>query len=171
MRHSIADCGLRIADWKTDVSGTRREAVANVRSANRVIRLSLNPQSAIRNPRLSISNFLSWEKGKNFAQLMAFRDGRGVFRQIGRAPWKTQLPLEFFRGAGNDRPEKNPQSPANFGQRVKYIIQPGGLGRVLGQLERAGLVNVLVGPGDQAPDAEERFLQKMAAITGHHQIG
>ena len=129
----------------------------------------LNPQFAVRNPQLI--QFLSREEGENLRPVHGLRsDGGGRFGQVGRHLFKAQLPLEFLRHAGNDRPKQNAQSPANFGQGVKYIIQPGGLGRVLGQLERAGLVNVLVGPGDQGRDAQQRLLQLMAAITRHHPL-
>ena len=76
-------------------------------------------------------------------------NGRRRLRKISAGGLQPKLSLKLFRRAGNHRPKENAQGAANFGQRVKYIVQIAGARRVFGDFERAGLVDVLIGARDQ----------------------
>jgi len=79
---------------------------------------------------------------------------------------QAKLGVELAGGARQEGPEQDREDAADFGEVVKHLVQAAGLGRVLGQFEGGGVVDVLVGARDQRPDGQERGLELIPVEAG-----
>ena len=67
--------------------------------------------------------------------------------------------VDPFTRVRQERPEQHGQHTTNFDEIIKNLIQPRGLRRIFGQLERRSLIHVLVRASDKSPNGFERGLE------------
>ena len=79
-------------------------------------------------------------------------------RKIRGGAVDADLLKDLLGSFGSDRPNEHREDAAALSQVVKHLVEPVGLILLLGQLERRGLLDVLVGAIDQSPDAHQRSL-------------
>jgi len=87
-------------------------------------------------------------------------------RQSIRYCRETELAVHLRRRGRDERPEQDGQDAAGLGQVVEHFVEPLRLRRVLRQLERRGVVHVLVRPVHDGPDADQRRLKFVGFQVG-----
>ncbi len=87
----------------------------------------------------------------------------GGFGKVQGRSGQFKLGVDLLRRTGDEWPEEHGEDAAAFSEVVEHFVETRGLGRIFRQLERGGLIDVLVRAVHESPDAFEGSLELVGA--------